>query len=178
MDNQTIASDCLASNSHINANALITNNISVVSDRFAIGINDQNSDPNNGNFPPHNIEQLDENHFVLTLAIAGFTKQEIDLSHQPGLLVIKGKKEPDNEVRYVVIDTPVPEDRGGGVIKSTHEVRAKYLYRGIAFRDFQRQFRLGADIEVRSATIENGMLIIVLTRAVREKHKAVRVLID
>ena len=97
------------------------------------------------NFPPHNIEQIDENKYRLTLAIAGYAKEDVSISAKGGLLTITGSK--DTETR-------------------------EYLYRGIALRDFTRTFRIGEHVEVIDATLENGLLVVNLERSVPEEEKA------
>src|ERR1051325_8658260 len=78
------------------------------------------------NFPPHNIEQLDEDHYRLTLAVAGFAPEDMQITVEGDLLTIKGWK---NGPRLEGDDS-TPTTNGG------HKV----LYSSIAFRDWTRQF--------------------------------------
>lgn len=97
-------------------------------------------------FPPHNIEQISENEYQLTLAIAGYSKKEVNISLQDGILTISGSK-------------PAPK------------TEPQYLYHGIAFREFSRNFRIGENVEVINAALENGLLVIDLERHIPEEQK-------
>ena len=92
-------------------------------------------------YPPYNIEQLGENALRITLAVAGFSIDDLNVSVEDNQLVIRGHLE-DND-----------ED-GGNV----------YLHRGIASRQFQRSFVLAEGIEVKGSTMDNGLLYIELER--------------
>ena len=110
-----------------------------------------------GGYPPYNIERLktvdgsqtsaDENagEFLrITLAVAGFSRAELDITVEDNQLTIRGRQRDDTS--------------------------RKYLYRGIAARQFQRTFVLAEGIEVRSANLENGLLEINLERLVPERQ--------
>ncbi len=97
-------------------------------------------------FPPHNIVRLSENDYRLTLALAGFAKEDVTISLQSGVLTISGSK-------------PLPE------------TEPDYLYHGIAFRDFSRAFKIGENVEIVGASLENGLLEIDLARHVPEEQK-------
>lgn len=98
-------------------------------------------------YPPHNIEKLDDDRYRLTLAVAGFAREEIEITLQKGILLVTGSKQAD-------------------------ESRPAFLYQGIAFRDFARQFKLGEHVEVTSASLKDGLLVIDLEREVPEEQKA------
>lgn len=98
-----------------------------------------------GTFPPHNIEQVTDEQYRLTLAVAGFKQDEITISLQHGVLTITGRK--------------------------SVESAANFLYRGIAQRNFLREFKLGADTLVTSAVLEDGLLVIDIERVVPEEEK-------
>jgi molecular chaperone IbpA len=100
------------------------------------------------NFPPHNIVQLQEDHYLLTLAVAGFCIDDIQIIIESDILTVSGHKaeEPTKEGRQV-------------------------LYRGIAFRDFNRQFKIGENVHVQEATLRDGLLNIILVREIPESHK-------
>lgn len=89
-------------------------------------------------YPPYNIEQSDENKLRITLAVAGFSREELNITVEDRQLVIRGKQ----------IDNG---DRN-------------FLHRGIAARQFQRAFVLAEGIEVVGATLENGLLSVELER--------------
>lgn len=101
---------------------------------------------NPGSYPPYNIERLDDNAYRITLAVAGFREDDLNITLQNGMLTISGEQ------------TEESDDRN-------------YIYRGIATRSFRRQFKLGEHIEVRDATMDNGMLVIDLVRNVPEEEK-------
>lgn len=93
-------------------------------------------------YPPYNIEQVDEDHLRITLAVAGFSMDDLDVEVEQNQLTIRGKQEDDAE-RY-------------------------YLHRGIAARQFQRSFVLADGIEVEDAHLDNGLLHIEMKRVVPE----------
>lgn len=95
-------------------------------------------------YPPYNIEQTNENGLRITLAVAGFTMDDLEVEVENNQLIIRGKQEED-------------EDR-------------LYLHRGIAARQFQRSFVLADGIEVRGASIDNGLLHIEMERLEPESN--------
>ena len=115
-------------------------------DRFASLIDSAlTSETSASSYPPYNIEVLDENRYVITLAVAGFTQDELDIQVEKGVLTIRGDK-------------------------STKEER-KYLYHGIANRTFERKFNLADYVEVTHADLANGLLAIGLVKEVPEAMK-------
>lgn len=105
------------------------------------------TDHASGGYPPYNIEQLDENRYGITLAVAGFDRNELDLQVEKSVLTVRGKKA-----------NAANEDR-------------KYLYQGIATRSFERKFNLAEHVEVRAARLDNGLLTINLVREIPEAMK-------
>jgi molecular chaperone IbpA len=103
-------------------------------------------------YPPYNVEQHSTDQFRITLALAGFSKEEISISKENDFITISGVKE-DND------DDPV----------------VTYLHKGIATRSFERKLQIAPDIEVRSAEMENGLLHIDLLRIVPEEKKATQI---
>ena len=93
-------------------------------------------------YPPYNIEQIGETGLRITLAVAGFTMDDLDVEVESNQLIIRGKQNDDGD--------------------------RIYLHRGIAARQFQRSFVLADGIEVRGASIDNGLLHIDLERVVPE----------
>ena len=89
-------------------------------------------------YPPYNVEQTDERHLRITLAVAGFASTDLQVQVRDNQLVIAGKREEARE--------------------------SFYLHRGIAARQFQRSFVLADGIEVSGATLENGLLHVDLVR--------------
>lgn len=104
----------------------------------------------NDGFPPHNIEVFPDERYQISLAIAGFSKDDITITQEENTIKIVGKL-PEKE-----------KDR-------------KFLYKGIAERNFVRQFVLGEYIEVSSADMNNGILTIDLVKNVPD-HKQPRVI--
>ena len=97
-------------------------------------------------YPPYNIEKTGEDAYRLTMAVAGFTPGELDVTVQQNSLVVTGKAKKD-------------------------EQEGRYLHRGIARRGFERHFSLADHIKVVGATVVNGMLHVDLTREVPEEAK-------
>lgn len=95
-------------------------------------------------YPPYNIEQIGENHLRITLAVAGFSMDDLSVTEEDNQLVIRGRT------------------------NDADEAGRQYLHRGIAARQFQRSFVLAEGIEVRDAEIDNGLLHIDLVREVPE----------
>jgi molecular chaperone IbpA len=102
-----------------------------------------------GNYPPYNIEKTGEEAYRVTLAVAGFTPDELTITWQPNSLAVAGKK--------------------------AEQQNAHYLHRGIAARAFRRQFSLADYVKVAGASLENGMLSIDLVREVPEALKPRRI---
>ncbi len=114
-------------------------------DRLANLIENAASSNQNG-YPPYNIELLDENKYRITMAVAGFSREDLDIQTQANTLVITGKK------------TEQKGDR-------------RFLYQGIAERGFERRFQLADYVRVVNANIENGLLHVALEREVPEAMK-------
>jgi molecular chaperone IbpA len=104
----------------------------------------------NNNYPPHNILKTGENQYEIQVAVTGFEKSEISVSVESNVLTVKGE--------------------GAESIRQENPEIA-YLYRGLATRDFAREFPLAEHIEVSGAEIKNGMLIIKLIRNIPESEK-------
>ena len=99
-----------------------------------------------GNYPPYNIIKKDEDNYIIEVATAGFAEGEIDVQVNDGQLIITGEK---------------PES----------DVEVNYLHQGIGTRKFVRSFQLAEYVEVKSATVENGILVVTLERLVPETMK-------
>lgn len=97
-------------------------------------------------YPPFDLEKVGDDSYRITLAVAGFRPDDIEIVAHQNQLVVTGRKE---------------EERDG----------AHYLHRGIAARPFERRFELADFVEVRSAAFENGLLVISLQREVPEAMK-------
>ena len=103
-------------------------------------------------FPPHDIERISDNHYRLTLAVAGFSREELSMTLSGGHLVISGSKE------------PIRND----------DARA-FIYKGIAHRSFSQNFKIGDNVEVIGASLENGLLVIDLERQPPESQKSITI---
>jgi molecular chaperone IbpA len=101
-------------------------------------------------YPPYNIEKLDEDRYVLTMAVAGFGPDDIEITAQENVLTVSGKAPQAEEGR-------------------------RYLHRGIAGRAFERRFVLADHIEVAGAEMANGLLHVALERRVPEALKPRRI---
>jgi len=97
-------------------------------------------------FPPYNVELLSENEYRITMAVAGFTLAELDITSEQGSLTISGKKAEDDQEH-------------------------QYLYQGIAARNFERRFQLADHVNVQKANMENGLLHVYLLREIPEAMK-------
>ena len=99
------------------------------------------------NYPPYNIERLTENEYRITMAVAGFGKEDVKIEVKENTLSIRGeKKEADKE--------------------------RTFLHRGIASRAFERRFQLADHVEVRGADVKDGLLSVDLEREVPERLKS------
>lgn len=96
----------------------------------------------NDGYPPYNIEQLGDNELRITLAVAGFTMADLQITVEDNQLVVRGRQ--------------------------TDDAERIYLHRGIAARQFQRSFVLAEGIEVRGAWLDNGLLHVDLVRPMPE----------
>lgn len=95
-------------------------------------------------FPPYNIEKFSEDAYQISIAVAGFSPDELDITLTDGVLVVSGNsKEDDND-------------------------DARFIHRGIAKRSFERRFQLAEAIEVLDASFDHGMLRVDLKRVVPE----------
>tara|TARA_B110000503_G_scaffold38601_1_gene63382 strand:+ start:2184 stop:2618 length:435 start_codon:yes stop_codon:yes gene_type:complete len=99
------------------------------------------------NYPPHNILKLTDNDYAIQLAVTGFDKSEIAVTIEEHVLVVKGES---------MITDYMPE---------------QFLHRGLATRDFVKEFPLAEHIEVAGAEIKNGMLTVKLVRHIPESAK-------
>lgn len=128
-------------------------------DKFFVGFDDQfnrmqklhdDLTKNIPNYPPYNIKKVDDTHYVIELAVAGFAQQDIEIEIDGGKLVVKGNVQSAEE-----------EDN--------------FLFKGIAARAFTRTFALNDQVEVKDAELFNGMLKIALERLIPEAQKPKKV---
>jgi len=104
-------------------------------------------------YPPYNIELVSEDKYRISMAVAGFSRDELDVETEKNTLKIIGRKAAD------------PTQRN-------------WLHRGIAARDFEQRFQLDDHVKVVAASFENGLLNIELEREVPEALKPRKILID
>lgn len=110
---------------------------------------DATSNPDGGSpsYPPYNIERLSENAYRITMAVAGFTEEELNVEIKENALTVVGEK--------------------AGEVDSEKD----YLHRGIAARAFERRFQLADYMRVDGASLEHGLLHVDLTRELPEAKK-------
>ena len=101
------------------------------------------------NWPPYDIAKSGEDNYRITMAVAGFSLDELEITQDQNLLLVSGKKASDDN--------------------------REYLHRGIASRAFQRRFELADHVKVTAATLVNGLLTIDLRREIPEEMKPRRI---
>ena len=105
-----------------------------------------------GSYPPYNIKQVKDNKYVIELAVAGFTKSDIEITLEGNKLVIKGSAK----------DEELPDS---------------FIWKGIANRNFQRSFTLADTIEIKNAEYVNGMLKVWLENIVKTQDAVKKIMI-
>ncbi|MEJ2575357.1 MAG: Hsp20 family protein [Gammaproteobacteria bacterium] len=103
-----------------------------------------------GGYPPYNIEVRGEDHYRITMAVAGFTEGDLDIEVKQNVLRVSGAKQGEDEER-------------------------RYLHRGIANRSFERSFQLADYVRVTGAEIKDGLLHVDLVREIPEAMKPRRI---
>jgi molecular chaperone IbpA len=104
------------------------------------------------NYPPYNIERSSEDHYRITLALAGFAPEDVNVTAEQNTLTIEGRK--------------------------TGKDEREYLYQGIAARPFRRVFNLADYVQVKQASFKDGLLTIDLAREIPEAMKPRRIAIN
>jgi len=107
------------------------------------------------NYPPFNLERVAEDRYRITIAVAGFKAEEIDITAQQNLLLVTGRKREENE------NNP-----------------GAYLHLGIATRSFERRFELADFVRVERADLADGLLVIELVREVPEAMKPKKIAVN
>jgi molecular chaperone IbpA len=100
------------------------------------------------NYPPFDLIKVGDNEYRIELAVAGFTRDELDITAQQNVLIVSGRKKDETE-----------------------DKQSDYIYRGIANRSFERRFALADHIQVTGADIRDGLLAIDLVREIPEAMK-------
>jgi molecular chaperone IbpA len=109
---------------------------------------DQAAGEGSNGYPPYNIERTGENNFRISVAVSGFSQTEISIVAKENTLTIKGEK-----------------------AANENGTQGEVLYRGIASRAFERQFQLADFVQVKNASLENGLLHVDLVREIPEAAK-------
>lgn len=104
-------------------------------------------------YPPYNIEQINEDEYLITMAVAGFEDNELSLLSENNTLTVEGQKDTD-------------------------EAEHKYLHQGIAARNFKHRFQLAEHVKVTHAELRNGLLNIALVREIPEAMKPKKIQIS
>ncbi|MCC2616301.1 Hsp20 family protein [Aestuariibacter halophilus] len=115
-------------------------------DHLASMIDAASRNEKQASYPPYNIELLAEDKYRITMAVAGFSRDDIEIEVQENTLQVTGKKDSKDEER-------------------------KFLHKGISERNFERKFQLGDHVKVLAADLENGLLHIDLERVIPEAKK-------
>ena len=103
-------------------------------------------------YPPYNVELVEENRYRITMAVAGFSEENLEITSEQNTLTISGKQDNDEQ--------------------------RQYLYQGIAERNFERRFQLEEHVKVVDARLENGLLHVELAREIPEAMKPRKIAIN
>jgi len=120
---------------------------SVGFDRLASMLNSANRQDQGNSYPPYNIRSTSEDHYQITMAVAGFSENDLEITTEQNRLLIIGKRADETEEQ------------------------GDYLHRGIATRSFERRFNLADHVKVVGASLENGLLHVDLERELPEAMK-------
>ncbi|MBP7547004.1 MAG: Hsp20 family protein [Corallincola sp.] len=123
-------------------------------DRFANLLDEALRMDSQPSYPPYNIELTGDNQYRITMAVAGFADGELEIEVKGDTLLVTGRKEKE------------PADE------------RKYLYQGIAARNFERRFQLADHVKVTAAHLEHGLLHVDLVREIPEEKKPRKIAIN
>ncbi len=123
-------------------------------DRMASLLNSAHRLDQGGGFPPYNIKRTGEDNYQITMAVAGFSEADLDITTENNRLLVTGER---------------ADDQGD---------EGDYLYRGIATRSFEKRFNLADHVRVKGARLDNGMLHIDLEREIPEAMKPKSIAIE
>jgi len=132
----------------INLDPFLRNAIGV--ERYMNAMINRIDNTNTGNYPPYNIIEVDDDNYIIELAVAGFRKSDIAITTANNQLEITGLR---------------------GLSEGTEEEEITYLHQGISARTFRRSFALADYVEVKEAEITDGILSVTLERLVPESMK-------
>ena len=122
-------------------------------DRLTNALENAYRTDNNSGYPPYNIELLEENHYRISLAVAGFKDDELDIEIKNGRLTVSGAQKDGSEDK-------------------------QYLHHGIANRNFERSYQLADYVRVKDAELKDGLLHIDLVREIPEAMKPRKIAIN
>ena len=122
-------------------------------DRLTNALENAYRSDNNSGYPPYNIELLEENHYRISLAVAGFKEDELDIEIKNGRLTVSGAQKDGSEDK-------------------------QYLHHGIANRNFERSYQLADYVSVKDAELKDGLLHIDLVREIPEAMKPRKIAIN
>ena len=123
-----------------------------VFDHFERMMGDDHFFNGNANYPPYNIVKTGDYTYDLELALAGFSKKDIDVAYQDGMLTVKSNNEAEAKTEQ--------DDINGGM-----------LHRGISKRFFSKTFTIADDVEIKGAELKDGLLRVTLERIIPENKK-------
>jgi len=123
---------------------------SIFNDPFFLGFGDQfvrweTNKKTTSSFPPYNVKKVDEDNYVVELAVAGYDREDIDVTVDKDTLIIKSERENDE--------------------------KSEYIHKGIAGRNFTQTFTLGEYMVVKSASLDNGLLSVRIEREIPDEAK-------
>ena len=110
----------------------------------------ESTERHNSNYPPYNIHKINENEFKIEVALAGYSKDDIELELKDSTLTVRNKQK----------EKIVNENTNG------------MIHKGISTRQFERAFTISEDIKVKNAELKNGLLNIDLERIIPDEKKA------
>ena len=145
----------------LNKGVIMTRNLSVWNSLrpFSVGFDSifdefdrmlESTERYNTNYPPYNIHRVDEHNYKIEVALAGYSKEDIEIELKENNLTVRNKPK-----------EKVVNENGNGVI-----------HKGISTRQFERSFTISEDIKVKDAELKNGLLAIDLERIIPEEKKA------
>ena len=124
--------------------------------KFAVGFDNMfdeilrvNAQQSNSNYPPYNVVQINEDEFMISIAVAGFGLDNLSVTKDKNFLIIEGKEYQSD----------------------SQQIIPNYLHKGISNRDFRREFKLADYVEIVNAHLELGILNVHLKREVPEEQK-------
>ena len=112
-----------------------------------------NAQQSNNNYPPYDIVQINDDEYMISLAVAGFAHDNLSITKDNKFLIIEGKHSREN------------------MDSAYEESTTKYLHKGISERSFRREFQLADHVEISNAHLELGILNVHLKREVPEEAK-------